>query len=416
VNGPPNVDGGRLLAHIEELRQIGRTDSGGVSRLAFTPEEREGRELVAGWMREAGLEPEVDAAANLIGRRAGDEDLPAIVLGSHLDTVVEGGAYDGAYGVLAAVEVAHTLARTDLRHPLAVVAFNDEEGAFRTRGMWGAHAVAGALEPNDLSTPDERGIPVAELLANAGGDPDRVLTDAAWAPGSIAAYLELHIEQGPVLEREGIPIGVVEAVTGRANADVIVEGEANHAGATPMADRRDALLAAAQVILAVPGLTGDDGVRVATTGTCVVEPGVWNVVPGRVRLGVELRDVDDTRIADGLERLAAAAERIGTVTGTRIRVEPGPSVEAAPCDPGLRAVISEAAASLGLATMVLPSGAGHDAQVVARVAPIGMIFVPSRAGISHAPAEATDDEDLVAGADVLLRALLARDSHRIRLA
>jgi N-carbamoyl-L-amino-acid hydrolase len=407
-----NVDGGRLLAHIEQLRQIGRTESGGVTRLAFTPEEREGRELVAGWMREAGLEPEIDAAANLIGRRAGDEDLGTIVLGSHLDTVVEGGAYDGAYGVLAAVEVAATVAaRRKLRHPLAVVAFNDEEGAFRTRGMWGAHAIAGALEPGDLTALDERGISVAELLAGAGGDPDRVLADAPWPPGSIAAYLELHIEQGPVLEREGVPIGVVDAVTGRANADVIVEGEANHAGATPMQDRRDALLAAAQVVLAVPGLTGDDGVRVATTGTCQVEPGVWNVVPGRVRLGVELRDVDDTAIADGLERLAAAAERIGTVTGTRIRVEPGPSVEAAPCDPGLRAVIEQAAASLGLATMVLPSGAGHDAQVIARVAPIGMVFVPSRAGISHAPAEATDDEHLVAGADVLLRALLARDAR-----
>jgi N-carbamoyl-L-amino-acid hydrolase len=410
----PRVDGERLVAHVRELSRIGATGSGGVSRLAFTPADVEGRELAKSWMAEAGLDPVIDPALNLIGRRGGTRPgAKALVLGSHLDTVVEGGAYDGAYGVLAAIEVAATLRErgVELAHPLAVVAFNDEEGAFRTRGMWGAHAIAGALGPDDLTATDERGIPVAELLGEAGGDPDRVLAEAPWPPESIAAYLELHVEQGPVLERAGVPIGVVEAVTGRVNADVVVHGEANHAGATPMSERRDALLAAAQVILAVPGLTGADGVRVATTGTVVVEPGAWNVVPGRVRLGVELRDVSDEAIERGLDRLAAEAGAIAGATGTRIEVVRGPGVLAAPCDPGLRDLIGAAADGLGLPAMTLPSGAGHDAQVIAAIAPIGMIFVPSRAGISHAPGEFTEPEDLVNGANVLLRTLLARDGR-----
>jgi hydantoinase/carbamoylase family amidase len=400
------TDGDRLLARIAALARIGATASGGVSRLAFTPEEAEGRRLVAGWMAEAGLEAALDPAANLIGWFPGfgpDPALPALVLGSHLDSVVDAGPLDGPYGVLAALEVAAALAGTELAHPLAVVAFNDEEGAWGTRGMWGAHALVGALGPDDVRAPDSRGIPVAESLAAAGGDPDRI-DQAAWPAGAIGAYLELHVEQGPVLDAAGLQVGVVEAITGRVNAEVEVAGAANHAGATPMGARRDALVAAAEVVLAVRDLAAgpEPVVRVATTGTVAVEPGVWNVIPGLARLGVELRDASAAAMDAGLARLAAETDRIGAATGTAITVRAGARVEPAPCHPALRAAIAAAADRLGLRRIDLPSGAGHDAQVLAAAAPVGMLFVPSIGGISHAPAEATDPADLVAGAELLL--------------
>ncbi|QYC41591.1 N-carbamoyl-L-amino acid hydrolase [Nonomuraea coxensis DSM 45129] len=410
----PGVDAGRLLTHLTRLAAIGATPEGGVTRLAFSPEDVAGRAYVAGLMREAGLAVRVDAAGNLIGARPGTAPgTGTLVLGSHLDTVVNGGALDGAYGVLAAVEVARTLAGHDLAHDLAVVAFCDEEGGHGTMGMLGAHGFAGALPPGIAKTQDERGVPIRDLLAAVGGDAAR-LAGAAWPPGEIAAYLELHIEQGDVLERRGVPIGVVDSIAGRVNVAVTVEGAAGHAGTTPMDHRADALAAAARVVLAVRAIAAEERVVLrATTGTCAVEPGMWNVIPGRVRLGVEFRDVTAGRLDGALARLSAVAAEIAAACGVSIAVEPGARTTPVDCDPRLRDLVAEAAGARGLDWHRLPSGAGHDAQIVARVAPIGMIFVPSRGGISHAPGEHTAPHHLVWGADVLLGAVLRFDGGGI---
>ncbi|MFC4121895.1 Zn-dependent hydrolase [Nonomuraea zeae] len=408
----PGVDAGRLMEHITALAAIGATPDGGVTRLAFSPEDVEGRAYVARLMAEAGLAVRVDPAGNLIGTRPGiDPGAATLVLGSHIDTVVNGGAYDGAYGVLAAIEVARTLAERGVRLAcgLAVVAFCDEEGGHGTMGMLGAHGFAGALPPGIAKVLDERGVPVGDLLAAVGGDAER-LPEAAWAPGDIAAYLELHVEQGDVLERRGVPIGVVESIAGRVNVSVTVEGVAGHAGTTSMDHRSDALVAAARVVLAVRAIAAEEGVVLrATTGTCSVGPGMWNVIPGRVRLGVEFRDVSADRLDAALARLAGAAGEIAAADGVTVTVEPGARTTPVACDPRLRDLVAGAARERGLDCHHLPSGAGHDAQIVARVAPIGMIFVPSEGGISHAPGEHTAPHHLVWGADVLLSAVLRFD-------
>ncbi|WP_405783137.1 Zn-dependent hydrolase [Streptomyces sp. NBC_00859] len=403
---PTRVDADRLLSNLERLRAIGATPEGGVTRRAFSREDVKGQEFVAGLMREAGLDVRVDAAANLVGTRQGRGGTGApLVLGSHLDTVPGGGAYDGAYGVLAAVEVAHTLheSGTVLDRPLCVMAFSNEEGTTGTPAMFGSRAVAGCLEPGELDlvvTGQDRAL--AQVLDAAGGD-SRCVDDVRRAPGSVAAYLELHIEQGPVLIGSGTDIGIVEGISGRLTAEVTVQGQANHAGTTPMADRHDALLAAARLTVAVPSLTGPGGVvRVATVGDCQVSPGAWNVVPGRARVIVDLRDMSEDNLRAGLDRLRAMGQEAGSATGTTVDVTEVQRVSPTPCDPGRRATVRRVADALGLSSVTLPSGAGHDAQWMARVAPTGMIFVPSEDGASHVPYEHTAPADLVRGAGVLL--------------
>ncbi|WP_440102170.1 Zn-dependent hydrolase [Streptosporangium sp. H16] len=409
----PRVNAGRLVEHVARLGAVGAVPGGGVTRLAFTPQDVEGRAYVARLMEEAALTVEVDAAGNLIGRRPGSvPGAAALVLGSHIDTVPDGGAYDGAYGVLAGIEVARTLYEEGVRlnHPLAVVAFCDEEGAHGTMGMLGSHGFAGVLPPEAALALDDRGVPVADLLAAVGGDAGR-LAEAAWSPRNVAAYLELHIEQGDVLERLGVPIGVVETITGRVNVSVTVEGTAGHAGTTPMEHRADALDGAARLVLAVRAIAAAERLVLrATTGTCAVEPGMWNVIPGRVRLGVEFRDTSAGALDAALARLAEVAAEVAGATGTRVTVVPGARTAPVDCDAGLREIVARSAAGQGLPYHRLPSGAGHDAQIVARIAPVGMIFVPSRGGVSHAPAEYTAPEHLAWGADVLLTAVLMRDA------
>jgi N-carbamoyl-L-amino-acid hydrolase len=384
-----------------------------VTRLAYSPLDVAARELVADWMAGAGLRPTVDPAGNLIGRRPGTAGLPgALACGSHLDTVVEAGPLDGAYGVVAAVEVAAALAAAGvaLRHDLAVVAFSNEEGARGTPGMVGSLAITGQLTAAQVVDFDDEGVSLGQRLRAVGGDPERI-AEAAWPAGSLAGFLELHIEQGPVLDTAGVPIAAVSGITGRVTVDLTVTGAANHAGTTPMADRRDAAHAAALLILAVRELAGETGVRVATTGTLTLEPGVRNVVAGRARIGVDLRDMADARIATALDRLRAAADRIGRSTGTTVEVRPRSAVPPVPADPRLLACVRAAADERGLARLELPSGAGHDAQVMAALGPVGMVFTPSIGGVSHAPGEATVPAHLVAGAEVLCAALVRADAE-----
>ncbi|MFJ6392225.1 Zn-dependent hydrolase [Streptomyces sp. NPDC091972] len=410
--GPIHVDGDRLTDRLGQLRTFGGTTDGGVTRPAFTPDDLRARETTAGYLREAGLRVRVDEAANLIGTAPGRRpELGALVLGSHLDTVRGGGAYDGAYGVMAAVEVVQSLRdrRVELEHPLAVIAFANEEGTPDTSPMFGSRAVAGLVDERELNARTADGRPFSETLDAAGGDSARI-GRARWPHGSIAAFLEAHIEQGPILEREGARIGVVEGISGRQTVELVVRGAAGHGGTTPMDARRDALVAAAQAVLGVRELAGPSGVvRVATVGQCRVVPGAWNVIPGEARLQIDLRDLDGAAIDEGLARLRALSDRIAADTGTTITLSPQQRVTPTRCDERLRKLAADAADSLGHAHRSLPSGAGHDAQWMSRVAPSGMVFVPSRGGVSHVPEEYTAPEDLVAGADVLLNVVLAGD-------
>ncbi|GIH27654.1 Zn-dependent hydrolase [Acrocarpospora phusangensis] len=411
---PLTVDATRLLDGFERLRAVGATEAGGVSRPAFSSADLRARELVAGFMRRAGLSVTVDEAANLIGTApARDPRLPALVLGSHLDTVPDGGAYDGACGVIAAVEVARTLRDHDrlLDRPLRVVAFSNEEGIPGAPAMFGSRAVAGRLDPAELDLALPSGARLAELLDAAGGDSAHV-ERARWTPGSVDSYFELHIEQGPVLDAGGPRIGVVEGISGRLTVEVTVRGRADHGGTTPMHARRDALVAAAQVVLAVRRLAGCHGpVRVATTGDCAVAPGAWNVVPGEATLTVDLRDLSAAAVERGLRRLIGDCAEIARTTGTRIEVTPLQHVPPTPCDPAQQRVIEDVADGLGLPRVTLPSGAGHDAQWIAGLAPTGMIFIPSRGGVSHSPREWTEPGDLVNGANTLLGCALVKGAN-----
>jgi N-carbamoyl-L-amino-acid hydrolase len=400
------VDSGRLNRRIIELAEIGRTADGGVHRPAYGSDDVRAREIVIGWMKQAGLDVRMDAAANIIGRREGSEaGRPALVLGSHLDTVPAGGRFDGAAGVLAAIECLQTIAESGpaLRHPIEVVVFTDEEG-----GTAGSAAMIGELSARALSSDGFIGKTVAEGIAFLGGDPSR-LAEAVRRPDSIAAYLELHIEQGGALDAAGIRIGVVEGIVGIRRWTVTVQGMANHAGTTPMGARRDALVAAARFILDVRRVVMSvAGRQVGTVGKIQAEPGAPNVIPGRVTMILELRDLDERVIQSLFDRICEAAMRAGDETGTAFTFAPlGDAAPPALMNARIREAIAAAAESLGLSRMAFPSGAGHDAQNMARLAPAGMIFVPCRGGISHSPREFTSIEDIAAGADVLLRTLIA---------
>lgn len=404
------IDGRCLLDRLDTLAAISLPGTG-VTRVAYSPEEERARELVAEWLGKSGFTTGVDPAGNLIARLPGSGSATGtLAVGSHLDTVVQAGPLDGVYGVVAAVAAADALHGRGLRlrHDLTVIAFSNEEGGRGTPGLAGSQAIAGRLTEADLARPDDEGVPLADRITAVGGSPDR-LADAAWRHGDLAGYLELHIEQGPVLQARGVRIGVVTGVTGRANVDVVINGMANHAGTTPMEARKDAVLAAADLVLAVERLARDGQVRVATTGVVQVAPGVRNVVAGEALVGVDLRDIDDEKIRQALAALADAGREVAARRGVEVELRHLPFTPAARTDPWLVGCVESAADRLGLSRMGIPSGAGHDAQMMAGLGPMGMIFVPSIDGISHAPQERTEPDDLVAGANVLLHALLAAD-------
>jgi N-carbamoyl-L-amino-acid hydrolase len=412
----PHVDGARLLHGLAEISRIGAEPGPGITRTGLGIEEVEARAYLAERYRRDGLEAWTDQAGNLIVRRRGaDPARPVLLLGSHVDTVVRGGRLDGTYGVVAACEVVRTLARQGMEpacEPVAV-AFSNEEGARFPYPFFGALGLTGRLDIARATTMTDRvGTALPDALRDAGGDLDTVEA-AAWPDGSIAGYLELHIEQGPVLEDRNIPIGVVEAITGRTIIDITVQGVQGHAGTTPMSLRRDALVAAARIVLAVQRLaTGRDLCAVSTVGVLDGEPNVTNVIPGMVRLTAEIRDGRPERLRAAESALVAELSALGAATGTRIDADLRQVTRPTQTDHRLREAVAAAAGDLGLAHLEMFSGAGHDAQIVARSAPIGMVFVPSHDGISHAPQEHTDDDLLVAGADTLLHAALRLVTER----
>jgi beta-ureidopropionase / N-carbamoyl-L-amino-acid hydrolase len=405
----PRVDGTRLLRRLAEISRIGALPGGGITRTGLSAEEAAARAYLSECCRREGLAAETDQAGNLLVRRRGaDPARPALLLGSHVDSVVRGGRLDGTYGVLAACEVVRILAprAADLAYEPVAVAFSNEEGARFPLPFFGSLGLTGQLDAGQAAALTDRdGIPLPDALRAAGGDLDTVHA-AAWPAGTIAGYLELHIEQGPVLEDRDIPVGVVEAITGRTIADITVHGEQGHAGTTPMDMRRDALVAAAQAVLAIRRLATKGLCAVSTVGCLDGEPNVTNVIPGTVRLTAEIRDGRPERLRAAEHALVTDLAALGSATDTRIDVTLRQVTRPTATDGRLREAVAAAADRLDLPYLEMFSGAGHDAQIVADAAPVGMIFVPSHRGVSHTPSEHTDDAALVAGADTLLHAAL----------
>lgn len=401
------IDGERLLSRLQALAEFGKLPGGGCNRVAFSQANLEAREFVMDLMRNASLEVRVDAAGNILGRREGSNaGLAPIMVGSHIDSVPQGGNFDGTLGTLGALETAQTLAEDDrvLRHPLEVVVFQNEEG-----GKTGSRAMIGDVTERDLALTTHSGKTIREGIEFIGGDPDD-LDSAVRSQGDIAAFLELHIEQGAVLETEGVTIGVVTGIVGIKRWQVTVEGAANHAGTTPMAVRHDALLTAGRFIDIVNRvITADPGSQVGTVGQVEAFPGAPNVVPGRAELSLEIRDLDMAKIDRLFEEISVEAASLGDLNGTRVALDQFYESVGAPTDERIRDIVAASATELGLTKMRMPSGAGHDAQSIAKIAPVGMVFIPSVDGISHSPREYSRPEDVVAGVNVLASSVLRLD-------
>ncbi|MDX1493952.1 MAG: Zn-dependent hydrolase [Longimicrobiales bacterium] len=405
------VDPGRLGRRMQTLATFGANDQGGIDRVAFSDANVEALEWLEGLLHEAGFSVERDLVGNLVARKPGSASgLRPIVFGSHVDSVPGGGNFDGQVGVMASVEVASVLAEADhtTRHPLEIVVFTNEEG-----GKTGSRALVGEVEPFELDIVTASGLTIGEGLEKLGGDPER-LAEARRREGSMEAFLELHVEQGAILDQDDIDIGVVQGIVGIMRWTVIAEGVTNHAGTTPMDRRTDALVGAARFIDAVHRTALEmPGRQVATVGIVEPEPGAPNVIPGRVRMTLEIRDLSMEGIADVFDAIRGEATDIEGDTGVTFTFERFYTSRAAPTDPRLRDMIEAAAHELGLTSRRMPSGAGHDAQSMALIGPVGMIFVPSVAGVSHAPDEHTELEDIVNGANVLLRTVLTLDARSL---
>jgi N-carbamoyl-L-amino-acid hydrolase len=404
----PRVNGDRLNGWLTAIGEFGKNPQGGVTRLAYGEADLAARAYAMQLMRDARLAVSIAAAGNIFRKRAGsDASAKPIIFGSHVDSVPEGGNYDGNVGTLGAIEVARTLdeQRIATRHPLWVACWQNEEG-----GTWGSHLVTAGVTPTELATVARSGKSIGDGIQVLGGNRDKV-EGARLRRGDVHGYLELHIEQGGNLDREKLDIGIVEGIVCLREWDVTIEGFANHAGTTAMADRHDAMLAAARFTEMVNRVvTGEPGRQVGTVGRIQAFPGAPNVVPGKVACTLELRDLDDKKVQRLHDTVVAESAKIGAMNGTSFAFHEFVSHESALCDERVRSLIGASAHALGFITKSLPSGAGHDAQNLARVCPMGMIFIPSVDGISHSPKEYSRPRDITNGADVLLGAVLAMDA------
>jgi beta-ureidopropionase / N-carbamoyl-L-amino-acid hydrolase len=399
------LDEARLLDSLARLAEIGAIDGGGCARLALTDEDKAGRDLVMGWMKALGLEIRIDAIGNVVGLRAGREDLAPVMTGSHIDTVRTGGRYDGNYGVLAGLEAVRALNDAGIvtRRPIAVAFFTNEEGARFQPDMMGSLVYAGGMGLNEAyAATDADGVSVGDELRRIG-----YLGPAS--PGGLKphAFVELHIEQGPILDEEKIQIGVVESVQGISWTEYTVTGVSNHAGTTPMRLRRDAGYLAASVNVFARRLAREmAGDQVATVGSVVLRPNLINVVPNRAVFAVDLRNTDEARLQEAEARLAAHVAEVAREERVDVDAKVLARFEPVAFDARLVDRVEHHAQALGLSTRRMPSGAGHDAQMMQRICATAMIFVPSVAGLSHNVREHTDPADLAAGAQVLLNLLL----------
>jgi beta-ureidopropionase / N-carbamoyl-L-amino-acid hydrolase len=402
------LNGDRINQQLMALAEFGKNPYGGVSRVAYSEFDRQGREYVMGLMRDAGLDVSIDVAGNIIGKRAGsDPSLKPLLFGSHIDSVPDGGNYDGDVGVLSSIEVARTFREKGIttRHPIHVIVWQNEEG-----GTIGSRAFVGHLAEKDLDLVAKSGKTLRDGIKFIGGDPAKLDT-LHWKRGDYAAYVEYHIEQGGNLEAEGLNIGVVEGIVGIGWWDVTIDGFGNHAGTTPMDKRHDALIAAAKYVQMVNRVvTSEPGRQVGTVGRMQAFPGAPNVIPGQVQATLEIRDLDQAKIVRLAGKVMDEATKIGAENGTTFTFKETYLSTPAIMDSGVQKVIEASAKSIGLTTKYMPSGAGHDAQYAAQIAPAGMIFCPSVGGISHSPKEFTKPQDVTNGANVLLQTILALDS------
>jgi N-carbamoyl-L-amino-acid hydrolase len=402
------INGDRLNANIDRLAKVGKLENGDICRLAFTPEDLQARYLVQQWMSEAGMTVRIDAAGNVIGRYSGRvEDAPALATGSHIDTVPSGGPYDGVLGVLAGIEMVRTLHEQHLHldHPIEVIVFTDEESS-----MIGCQAMAGTalLQAPDRYRPKIGGS-IEAHLETIGGNWDALAT-AKRTKRDMAAFVELHVEQGAVLEQFEMAIGVVQGVVGMRRHSITILGQENHAGTTPMTARQDALVAAAQVILAVQQMAlGQPSQPVATVGFLNVSPNAANIVPGRVDLMVDMRDLSEACLNEMEQQLADTLQSIAQATHTDISMAPVLCVDPTPAALLIQETIAQVCQDSGLGYCSLPSRAGHDAMEMGRFTDMGMIFVPSQNGLSHSGQEYTSPEQCTQGANVLLQTFLQLD-------
>lgn len=396
----------RLLDDLAALARHGATPAGGVSRPTFSAADRDARAWLAARAAEAGLSYSEDPVGNVHLRLEGPTGVPEVWVGSHLDSVPNGGPLDGALGVVAALEVLRAIREEGgpLARGVVGVSFADEEGAYG--GFLGSKATMGLLGPDDLAAIGRDGVPLADAMRSAGYAPER-LTEAAVDPAAMHAFLELHIEQGAVLEHEGIAIGVVSDIVGVLRGTVILEGRADHAGATPMHLRRDALVGAGELLRRLPELPArvDGPDAVITCGRVEVEPGAENIVPARVSLHLDLRDPAAATVERLEAAVAAEADAVAAAHDLTAAYHRRTWTPPTPLDAGLRALVARGADELGIPWRTMPSGAGHDAQVIAPRVPTALVFVPSIDGRSHSPLEATHPDDIVRGVQVLHRAV-----------
>lgn len=390
----------RLMGLVADLGQVGALQGGGVCRLALSDTDKAGRDWLVAKMRELGLAVSVDAIGNIWGLRAGRESGAPIMIGSHIDTVATGGLYDGALGVLAGLEIIAALnaAGTETERPIAVAAFTNEEGARFAPDMMGSGVYCGALDRDDMLV-----VRATDGDGVVGDELERIGYRGSDAPVIPAAYLELHIEQGPVLEQDGLQIGAVTGVQGIHWTEFTVIGQSNHAGTTPMALRRDAGQVAARIALAADAIAAEYGPpQVATVGVFELSPGLVNVVPQKARLTVDLRNTDGEALERATARLIADAEAAATAAGCTLTHRPLARFAPVNFDDDLVGKVEAAATTRQLRVKRMPSGAGHDAQMFAPLCPTAMIFIPSEKGLSHNINEHSDEGDILAGAQVLL--------------
>lgn len=388
------IDAGRVMARCDALATLSEL-SGGLTRVYLSEEQRKANELVLGWMREAGMQAGLDAIGNCAGRYEGDRPgLPCLMLGSHLDTVRDAGRYDGMLGVITAIECVHALDKAGRRLPFAleVIGFADEEGVRFGTTFLGSRAIAGTFKPEALDATDKAGTRLADAMRGFGLDPARV-GDAARRRDAVHAYAELHIEQGPVLEAAGLPVGVVTAINGATRYNFTIEGMAGHAGTVPMTLRQDALAAAAECVLAIEACGKGGADLVATVGKLEVMPGATNVIPGRVTFTLDLRSPRDADREKAVVAVVAEIKQVCERRRVKVEAHKLHDEPVAVCAPWMQEAIGAAIASEGVEVRRLPSGAGHDGMAMQAIADIGMLFVRCKSGISHNPAEAISEAD-----------------------
>ncbi|MDG2375023.1 MAG: M20 family metallo-hydrolase [Woeseiaceae bacterium] len=401
------VNGARLNATMQHMHTFGENADGGSDRVAYSIHNRVALEYLSELMRETGLVPRFDVAGNLVGHRTGRiEGLAPILAGSHIDTVPNGGHYDGIVGVMSAIEAARTLKENgiELDHPLEVVVWSNEEG-----GKTGSRSWAGTVQERELDLPSLGDKTLGEGMAYIGGEPKNLARNTR-RPGDVAGYIELHVEQGAILDRQGIAIGVVEGIVGIKRWYITVRGFANHAGTTPMDQRQDALYATALMLTEIRRIiTGESGRQVGTVGRLDVNPGAPNVIPGEVLFSLEIRDLSMEKVTRLFVQIERSLSDIALMNDVEVSFDQYYESPETPTDIGIQNLVRESAAALGLSSFDMPSGAGHDGQSMKGIAPLGMIFVPSKDGVSHAPTEFTSEEQIINGANVLLRTIIGMD-------